>query len=65
MAQMYLNWLLLVKMWPLPPTSWLSVRLPPSHSIGMLVALTTLEKLSKMVDNLASYPVYSRHSELP
>ena len=39
---------------------------PISHPIGVLVVLATPAKiLSKMVGNSVSYPVYSRHSELP
>ena len=39
---------------------------PPSHLIEVLVVLATPVKiLSKMAGNSASYPVYSRHSELP
>ena len=39
---------------------------PPSHPIGVLVVLAPpVKKLSKMVGNSASYPVYSKHSELP
>ena len=33
---------------------------PPSHPITVLVVFKIL---AKMVDNSASYPVYSRHSE--
>ena len=46
-------WLVLVKMEPLPATSWL-----PTHSVGVLVVLATpVIKLSKMAGNPASYPV--------
>ena len=37
---------------------------PPSHPIGVLVVLAIPVKISKMVGNPASYPVYSRYNEL-
>ena len=38
---------------------------PPFHPVGVLVVLVTPVKIMKMAGNSASYPVYSRHSELP
>ena len=38
---------------------------PPPPPIGVLVVLATpVKRLSKMVGNPASYPVYSRYNEL-
>ena len=38
---------------------------PPSHPVGVLLLLATpVKKLSKMVGNPASYPVYSTYNEL-
>ena len=34
-------WLFLVKTLPLPATLWLSASPPPSHPVGVLVALAT------------------------
>ena len=52
-------WLLLVKTYPLPTTLWL-----PAH-LTLPPLVTPVKCLSKMVGNSASYPVYSRHNELP
>ena len=70
----YFVWHLEVKMAPmdadrnvsLPTTSRLLACLSPFHSIGMLVVRNsyTSNKHSKMVGNSASYPVYSRNSQL-
>ena len=60
MTSMEVIWLFLVKMLPLPVTSWLPAHPSPSHPIGVLVVLaTTVKTLSK-----CSYPVYRKHSEL-
>ena len=49
----------------LPTNSWLPALPPPFHPIGVLVVLAMpVIKLSKMVGNSISYPVYSRYSEL-
>ena len=51
-------WLFPVLTEPFPTTSWLS--LPILHPYkGVLVVLATPEKLSKIVDDLASYPFNS------
>ena len=51
MAPIYVIWLYLVKIKPLPATFWL-----PSHPVEALVVLATPVKiLPKMVGNSASY----------
>ena len=56
MAPMDAISLVLVKMEPLPATSWLPAHPPPSHPVGVLLVLATpVKKLSKMAGNLASY----------
>ena len=65
MAPMEVIWPFLVKTLPLPATLWLPADPSPSHPIGVRVVLAMPVKLSKMVGNSASYPVHSRHSELP
>ena len=60
MASIDAIWLVLVKMWPLPATSWLPTHPLPSHPAGVLPVLATLvKKLSKMAGNSASYSTNS------
>ena len=56
MTPMDVIWLVLVKTWPLPTTSWLPAHPPPSRPAGVLLILATpVKKLSKMAGNSASY----------
>ena len=41
MAPMDAIWLVLVKTYPLPATSWLPALPPPSHPVGVLLVLAT------------------------
>ena len=41
MAPIDAIWLVLVKTYPLPATSWLPTHPPSSHSIGVLLVLVT------------------------
>ena len=60
MAPIDTIWLILVKTWPFPATSWLPARPPPSHPAGVLLILATpVKKLSKMAGNSASYSTNS------
>ena len=64
MAPMDAISLFLVKMLPLPATSWLPTHPLSFHPVGVLVVLATPVKNSKMEENPVSYPVYSRYNEL-
>ena len=44
MAPIDAIWLVLVKTYPLPATSWLPSHPPPSHPAGVLLVLATLVK---------------------
>ena len=60
MTPMDVIWLVLLKMYPLPATSWLPTHPLLYYPVGVLLILATpVNKLSKMEGNSASYSPHS------